>query len=433
MKPIIVLIAIAMTIAQFSLASAEDVINTNDTANAPNTGEPSIAPDSVFWGLKNALDKVSLALTFNPQSKAEKGLRIAEERLREFRKMAEKGDVRAAEKAKLSYDDYVRKAKTAADEIDDDNKTVEIEKQIRIQKRVEEFEGVFENESTSLKVKIHTKGNLTAEQKALIDSLIQSMQNQTGALKVQIEQNKEKIKIQIKQRTGKSDIEIEKEIEAIENKTHLSTIRKEKAFEEIEDAKEEIAKLVDDVSANNITDQSVLTLLNNSREKLSKAQDALNATKFGEAYGLANAAQHLAENAREKIEKFAEKQHDEIDRKNETQLCESNGGSWTQFPNDGKYCHDECDKPTNVKCLKALSMGCDCGTEKCWNGKKCIDEIDDNRKGRICIQVITPAKNEKTGECKEFPTPCDVPKGWENVNSCINQGSNTTNSSNQTG
>ena len=31
----------------------------------------------------------------------------------------------------------------------------------------------------------------------------------------------------------------------------------------------------------------------------------------------------------------------------------------------------------------------------------------------VCIQVITPAKNTQTGEIKEFPTPCDVPEGWE--------------------
>lgn len=30
-----------------------------------------------------------------------------------------------------------------------------------------------------------------------------------------------------------------------------------------------------------------------------------------------------------------------------------------------------------------------------------------------CIQVITPARNLQTGEVKDFPTPCDVPEGWE--------------------
>ena len=36
----------------------------------------------------------------------------------------------------------------------------------------------------------------------------------------------------------------------------------------------------------------------------------------------------------------------------------------------------------------------------------------------ICIQVITPAVNPATNECREFPTPCDVPQGWVKVDSC---------------
>ncbi len=36
----------------------------------------------------------------------------------------------------------------------------------------------------------------------------------------------------------------------------------------------------------------------------------------------------------------------------------------------------------------------------------------------VCIQVITPAQNPLTGECREFPTPCDVPPGWHKVDKC---------------
>ncbi|MCK5452644.1 MAG: hypothetical protein KAI51_04345, partial [Candidatus Aenigmarchaeota archaeon] len=35
-----------------------------------------------------------------------------------------------------------------------------------------------------------------------------------------------------------------------------------------------------------------------------------------------------------------------------------------------------------------------------------------------CAQVITPARNLNTGECVEYPTPCDVPDGWDVVGSC---------------
>jgi hypothetical protein len=38
---------------------------------------------------------------------------------------------------------------------------------------------------------------------------------------------------------------------------------------------------------------------------------------------------------------------------------------------------------------------------------------------RVCIQVITPAYNPQNPlECKEFPTPCDVPPGWVKTEKC---------------
>lgn len=37
---------------------------------------------------------------------------------------------------------------------------------------------------------------------------------------------------------------------------------------------------------------------------------------------------------------------------------------------------------------------------------------------QLCIQVITSAKDPKSGQCRDFPTPCDVPAGWEKVQKC---------------
>ena len=35
-----------------------------------------------------------------------------------------------------------------------------------------------------------------------------------------------------------------------------------------------------------------------------------------------------------------------------------------------------------------------------------------------CTQIVTPARNPLTNECRVFPTPCDVPDGWSPVTSC---------------
>lgn len=36
----------------------------------------------------------------------------------------------------------------------------------------------------------------------------------------------------------------------------------------------------------------------------------------------------------------------------------------------------------------------------------------------VCIQVTAPAKDPATGNCKIFPTPCDVPSNWIKVDNC---------------
>ena len=37
----------------------------------------------------------------------------------------------------------------------------------------------------------------------------------------------------------------------------------------------------------------------------------------------------------------------------------------------------------------------------------------DVKEKRICVQMIAYARENKNSECEMFPTPCDVPDGWE--------------------
>jgi hypothetical protein len=41
------------------------------------------------------------------------------------------------------------------------------------------------------------------------------------------------------------------------------------------------------------------------------------------------------------------------------------------------------------------------------------DTVPTESEGVLCAEVITPARDPKTGVIKEFPRPCDVPDGWE--------------------
>ena len=51
--------------------------------------------------------------------------------------------------------------------------------------------------------------------------------------------------------------------------------------------------------------------------------------------------------------------------------CIQQGGEWDQFPNT---CTDSCQyrrNPQDTVCGQALTMGCECGEDQCWNGNSC--------------------------------------------------------------
>jgi hypothetical protein len=52
------------------------------------------------------------------------------------------------------------------------------------------------------------------------------------------------------------------------------------------------------------------------------------------------------------------------------------------------------------------------GYELKYGGKQGPATDDD---GEVCIQMIQRARNPQTGEERDFPTPCDVPEGWEKI------------------
>ncbi len=69
----------------------------------------------------------------------------------------------------------------------------------------------------------------------------------------------------------------------------------------------------------------------------------------------------------------------------------------------------ECIKDEDCPLSRCAGKTSECIDSKCIM-PYCTDEIS-------CVQVITPAKSSD-GICKEFPTPCDVPMGWIQVNAC---------------
>ena len=79
--------ATATEITATEPATTETEAETSTDVGETATEEVSITPDSPLWGVKLAIEKIDLALTFNRAAKSEKGLKYARLRLLEVEKM----------------------------------------------------------------------------------------------------------------------------------------------------------------------------------------------------------------------------------------------------------------------------------------------------------------------------------------------------------
>ncbi|MAG50941.1 hypothetical protein CL621_04890 [archaeon] len=268
-------------------------------AQLPVDDPVGVTPDSFFWGLDKALDQLSLLLTFDKGKKAKMGLEVARERLLEVKVMIEENKLEAAEKAKKEHGKNLLKVKKNIEELEEDDSLEEIEEIIEIEKELEEHDEEIEETFGELEVKIKIKGEITEQQQNLIDSILNSMKGQTGEIKIEIKNKKDRSRVRIKQKTGRSDREIEVDVENIEKRKGID--RQEKAFETIKDAREEIEELKEEIEEIEVNPR-VLKLLTEAESKLKNAVEAFDNEKFGEAFGQANAAKNLAKNVLRSLE-----------------------------------------------------------------------------------------------------------------------------------
>ncbi|RMF89869.1 MAG: hypothetical protein D6733_05320 [Methanobacteriota archaeon] len=100
--------------------------------------------------------------------------------------------------------------------------------------------------------------------------------------------------------------------------------KQERALEQIEEAKEKIGKAEKEIGERNITNSTANKLLEEAKRHLANAEDAYANGSYGEAFGQAVSAEHIAENAKRKAkhedEKGEKKGDDEEEHKKKKTL-----------------------------------------------------------------------------------------------------------------
>ncbi len=193
----------------------QDIID-ESVADDPTLEDVGTTPDQAGYGLKTALEKIRLALTFNRAKKAEVALQFAELRVKEARLMVAKNNLEALERSRIEHKKYIELAERNLEGLDGNERAIKTH--VRLEVRLEEqINQVDELESLIL---IKAKG-LTEEQKAKLLALIEEFRNQNDNIEVKIKSKKDSLKIRLKAR-GLDEDEIEDEFEEEFNKTKLT-------------------------------------------------------------------------------------------------------------------------------------------------------------------------------------------------------------------
>lgn len=184
-------------------ALSESGSNVTDSTENENsnfeeiTGELDVGltPDSAFYFLDTALDKIKLNLARDPAKKAVKGLEIAEERLQEVQAMAMLKKIEAMGKAEQEHSEVMFEVENAVEEIESKDLGEELESELEIEEKLEEHKGEVEKLTTVIHDYFNDDelDNYLTELMGSLDETVYSVevkvQNQKGKTKIKITEN----------------------------------------------------------------------------------------------------------------------------------------------------------------------------------------------------------------------------------------------------
>ncbi len=170
-------------------------------------------------------------------------------------------------------------------------------------------------------------------------------------------------------------------------------------------------------------------LLKNVEEHITKAEVAFDNGRYGRAFGHVVAAERLIATALGYVNWHVYYRHGQCPS-SPPQVCAAVYSPVCaevhHLRDDGTY---EIRRKTFPNACKACASSAEADVVVGYTRGPCKPEIKIPEKPTEviggCAQVITPAVSPE-GECKKFPTPCDVPEGWKKVEECPATSPNST-------
>lgn len=292
MKKITILFTLMFLV--IGILSFAQAVEDNATPTLLGEGEPETTSEDVeieledagqvpgdfFYGFDKGFDNLRLFLTFNEERKIERSLRIAEERLAEAKLLAERGDVKRAEQARLQHDKFLEKAQERFLKIeakDEDG----LRKIARLQDRIDSHE----EKILSVKAKVFAKlsENLTAEEFALLEEIFANFEAKIKEARSRVIENKLEKERRYQEFSNLTDEQIAEILNRIEDeegireRRELRSVREERRFnEKIFEKEDKLSRLQEMLNNENLTEEDRLEI----EEDILELQEELGELEF---------------------------------------------------------------------------------------------------------------------------------------------------------
>jgi len=217
-----------MTIMMLFLVMSVGVFAENVTDDSVTLEvEAGITPDSPFYGIELALERISLALERDAGKRAERALMHAEERLAEVQEMVDENKLEAAERAQERHTEIF----TEIEEVISNKDQMPVEalgNSMMLEEKISEHREKVEK----VRLSFETKEEFLEEMEALWDA----MDGDMSSVEVRIDNAQEKIKV-VMENQGVDVEEVEESIRE-HGLDHAIEVASEKAKERIKAARD---------------------------------------------------------------------------------------------------------------------------------------------------------------------------------------------------
>ncbi len=180
----------------------------------------AVCPDSPIWGLKVAIQKIGIALSFSPNARASAALDLAQDRLAEVQQMINAGKPDAASSAQQEDTAMMQEVQNDVQAMPTDSDK-DIQDQARIKARIDDHANGVAAVSQQIQIRIATSGvTPTPDQQQKLLSLVQQIQQTFGSasnVHVQIQVKEDQTKVKIIAKTGVDPTQLEIKVKQIEN------------------------------------------------------------------------------------------------------------------------------------------------------------------------------------------------------------------------